>query len=232
MTPGLLVRQLVFRDVMSRQVPRPDDGIRARRLVQFPCGPAAVRRRALPPSEAPASAGDAATRGRAPLRLRLATLERGGGRALAPVARAHLAQWRGREPGGHEPHPSSQTRRREDHRGDGTAFRHAALPDGVTPSLLPQSHGALQKAAEGIDFAAAIATGRALGAFLAVCRTEACPCPTWCPASERVRVEVLDGEQAVCRAHDAESKRLVTAATLVRDGERLAVDIPLRDPGT
>ncbi len=61
----------------------------------------------------------------------------------------------------------TETRRREDHRGDGTVFRYAALPQGVTPSLLPQSHGALQKASEGVDFAAAVSTGRDLGAFQA-----------------------------------------------------------------
>lgn len=125
----------------------------------------------------------------------------------------------------------SQTRRREDHRGDGTVFRYAALPDGVTPSLLPQSHGALQKASEGIDFAAAVATGRDLGAFQAVSELGV-RVPDLVPASEPVRVEVLDAEQAVCQVHDVESNRLVTVATLVRDGDRLAVDIPLRDPGT
>jgi len=125
----------------------------------------------------------------------------------------------------------SQTRRREDHRRDGTVFRYAALPDGVTPSLLPQSHGALQKASEGIDFAAAVATGRDLGDFQAVSELGV-RVPDPVPASEPVRVEVLDAEQALCQVHDAESNRLVTVATMVRGGDRLAVDIPLPDPGT
>jgi hypothetical protein len=55
----------------------------------------------------------------------------------------------------------------EDNRGDGTLFRYVALPSGVVPAYLPQSHGALVKPSEGLEFAVAAATERSLGAFQA-----------------------------------------------------------------
>jgi hypothetical protein len=125
----------------------------------------------------------------------------------------------------------SETRRREDHRGDGTVFRYAALPEGVEPSFIPQSHGSLQKTNEGIEFAVAVATNRPLGAFQA-----------GSPIGIRVTdvavagipfgVEVVEGDVAtICTVHDAESNRLVTVAQLVRVGEHREASLLLGAAG-
>ena len=47
-----------------------------------------------------------------------------------------------------------------DHRGDGTVVSYAARPRGVEPAYLPQSHGALAKAQEAVEFVAAVLTER------------------------------------------------------------------------
>ncbi len=137
----------------------------------------------------------------------------------------------GRPPAFTEDVAGTDTRRREDHGGDGTVFRYAAHPDGVVPSLLPQSHGALAKSPEGVDFAAAVATGRDLGAFQAASEL-GMRVPDMVPAGDPLHVEVVDADVGMCQVHDAETEQLVAIQALVRDGEHLVTDVGPLEAGT
>jgi pimeloyl-ACP methyl ester carboxylesterase len=119
----------------------------------------------------------------------------------------------------------------EDNRGDGTVFRYAAFPEGVTPTPLPQAHGALAKSAEGVQFAVDTVTGRPLGAFQAASDLGV-RVPELAVAGTPFTVEALDAEQgALCQVHDAETNALVTMQALTpRDGT-LAADIQAPDVG-
>lgn len=121
--------------------------------------------------------------------------------------------------------------RREDHRGDGTVFRYAALPSGVTPSFLPQGHGTLAKAPEGIEFAVAVATERPLAAFQAVSDL-GLRVPELAIAGTSFTVEAVDAEPgAMCTVTDTDTNALITMqALLPRDG-MLATDVVPPAPG-
>ena len=125
-------------------------------------------------------------------------------------------------------------RRREDHRGDGTVFRYSAVPFGVQPSsYLPQSHGAIQKTSEGTQFAAAVATDRALGPYQAAAGI-GLRVPELAVAGTSFRVEVVDAEEPVmCQLWNAETNRLVRTAVMVpgADGHQV-LDVNPPGPGT
>jgi pimeloyl-ACP methyl ester carboxylesterase len=95
MKPALLARQLIFRDVMKRLAPRPDDGITASRPLQLPLSvpglgglepytelDSRLRKTTLLPSAVLPFAFD----------WRHSIVD--AAKALAPVARAHLADWK------------------------------------------------------------------------------------------------------------------------------------------
>jgi hypothetical protein len=107
----------------------------------------------------------------------------------------------------------------EDHRGDGTVFRFAALPHGVEPAYLPQSHGALAKTQEAVEFIAAVLTERDLGEFMAPPGI-GLRVPEIVIVGQPFNVEILDGRPGLtCQLSDAEENRLVTMAqSKDRDG--------------
>jgi pimeloyl-ACP methyl ester carboxylesterase len=119
----------------------------------------------------------------------------------------------------------------EDHRGDGTVFRYAASPEGVMPVPLPQSHGALAKSPEGVQFAVDTVTERPLGDFQAASDLGV-RVPELAVVGTSFTVEALDAEPgALCQVHDAETSALVTMQALTpRDGT-LAAEVQTPDVG-
>lgn len=124
-----------------------------------------------------------------------------------------------------------ETRRRENHAGDGTVFRYAALTEGVTPAYLPQAHGALAKSNEGIQFAADVVTERSLRPFQAASEL-GLRVPELAVAGVPFTVEAVDAEPgAICQVVDGETNALVGIQLLApRDGT-LATDVVPPAPG-
>jgi hypothetical protein len=118
-----------------------------------------------------------------------------------------------------------------DHRGDGTVFRYAAVPDDVEPLYLPQSHGAVAKTNEAVEFVASVLTERALTEF------QAPPgiglrVPNLIKAGVPFPVHVLDGQPGMtCHMYNVEDNRLVTVALpQTRDAELVAM-LTAPEPG-
>jgi predicted alpha/beta-hydrolase family hydrolase len=119
-----------------------------------------------------------------------------------------------------------------DNRGDGTVYRYAAVPEGATPSsYLPQSHGAVAKSDEGIEFVAAVLSERKLGTFQAPSGV-GLRVPEVVGVNAPFTVDVVDGEPGLpCRLENADEDRLV----MVRDAElqdgALRVTFSAPEPG-
>lgn len=120
---------------------------------------------------------------------------------------------------------------REDHRGDGTVYRYAAVPAGAAPAYLPQGHGALAKSSEGIEFSAAVATERPLGPFQAATEI-GLRVPDLAVAGTPFTVEVVDADSgALCQVHDTESNTLVAMQGFENRNGSLKTDIQTPDAG-
>lgn len=118
-----------------------------------------------------------------------------------------------------------------DHRGDGTVFRFAAVPDDVEPSYLPQSHGALAKTQEAVEFVAAVLTERKLGEFMAP-RGVGVRAPEVVAVGEPFSIEIVDAQPGVgCQLQDAEENRLVTTALARDEGGVLRATFNAPRPG-
>jgi pimeloyl-ACP methyl ester carboxylesterase len=118
-----------------------------------------------------------------------------------------------------------------DDRGDGTVFRFSAVPPDVDPAYLPQSHGAVAKTAEAIEFVAAVLTERRLGA------AQAPPgvglrIPDIVKPGEPFTVSVLDARPGVaCTVHDAEDNRLITAAVARKQDDEFVATVAVPKAG-
>ncbi|MEN8129669.1 MAG: hypothetical protein ABFS45_05645 [Pseudomonadota bacterium] len=118
-----------------------------------------------------------------------------------------------------------------DHRGDGTVFRFAARPPGVEPAYLPQSHGALAKTQEAVEFVAAVLTERELGEFLAPPGV-GLRIPEIVIVDQPFIVEILDGRSGLtCHLSDAEENRLVTMAQSKAHDGSVQVEFKVPKPG-
>lgn len=94
-----------------------------------------------------------------------------------------------------------------DHRGDGTVFRSAAAPPGVDPAYLPQTHGALSKTNEAIEYVAAKLTERPFEAFLADTAV-GIRVPEVVGVDQPFLVELLDGRPGLlCAITDIEQNQ-------------------------
>lgn len=118
-----------------------------------------------------------------------------------------------------------------DHRGDGTVFRYSAIPCGVEPSYLPQSHGALAKTQEAVEFVAAVLTERDLGDFQAPPGV-GLRVPEIVAVGEPFAVDILDGEPGLtCHLSDAEENRLVTMVQTKEQDGTMRAELTIPSPG-
>jgi pimeloyl-ACP methyl ester carboxylesterase len=99
-----------------------------------------------------------------------------------------------------------------DERGDGTVFRAAAAPPGVDPAYLPQSHGALSKTNEAVEYVAAKLTERSLKEYQAL-EGVGVRVPEIVIADQPFFIDILDGGPGLtCSLTDCENNQLVTVA--------------------
>jgi hypothetical protein len=118
-----------------------------------------------------------------------------------------------------------------DHRGDGTVFRYAAVPPGVEPSYLPQSHGAVAKTNEAVEFVASVLTERQLTEFQAP-RGVGLRVPDLVKAGVPFPVNVLDGQLGMtCHMYNVDDNRLVTLGLLQRRDDELVAMLTAPEPG-